>query len=71
MYNPNAGKIIVCIHCGDKCGKDYCVKCNTLEKRIAQDKENAKHFKENGLEFESPCKKCQAELEKLDKKKKR
>lgn len=62
--------IIVCKHCGDKCSGEYCVKCNTLDKRLAQDEANREHFEANGLSFESPCAKCKAELEAIERKKK-
>lgn len=61
--------IIVCKHCGDKCSGDYCVKCNSLEKRIEVDRANTENFRKNGMELESPCPKCQAEIEKIKNKK--
>ncbi len=63
--------IRVCIHCGDNCGKDYCQKCSTLEKRIAVDEANAKNFKEHGQSYASPCAKCKRELEQIEAKKKK
>ena len=71
MFNKNAGKIIICSHCGDKCSGEYCVKCNTLEKRIKVDKENAENFAKHGMKYESPCKKCKAELAEIERKKKK
>ncbi len=63
--------IIVCKHCGDKCSGDYCVKCNTLDKRLAVDEENRKNFEANGLKYESPCAKCKIELAEIERKKKK
>jgi hypothetical protein len=59
--------IKVCKHCQDTCSGDYCRKCSTLEKRIAQDEANRINFEENGLSYESPCKKCKTELEVIEK----
>lgn len=66
-----ANIIIKCKHCGDGCTGDYCRKCSTLEKRLAVDEENRKHFEANGLSYESPCAKCKAELEVIENKKKK
>ncbi len=50
--------IIVCKHCGDKCSGYFCVKCNSREKRLAQDEENRKHFEAHGLNYQAPCNIC-------------
>ena len=65
-----ANIIIKCKHCGDNSSGDYCKKCSTLEKRLAQDEANRENFEANGLKYKSPCAKCEAELEAIDKKKK-
>lgn len=63
--------IIVCKHCGDSCTGEYCRKCSTLEKRLAQDEANAENYEKNGLEYKSPCTKCEVELEAIENKKKK
>lgn len=59
--------IKVCCHCGDRCSGDYCVKCNSIEKRLAQDEANREHFEAHGLTYQSPCSKCVCEQSKKSK----